>query len=201
MARLFLFSAKEEKMNLPKPVVVIGGIILLAGAAALYMFLMKLEPRDFVRLPEGVLDDAIYAAQQHDMKGFKRTFTKDIQDRMQQMHDNNINRDMGVTGDMEKAELFWTWDTLMNRMAKQGGFEVKKTSTKFLDYMIDGKAKVEIVYFDKERNKERQKNYMLYRNDGVWRIDISADPDFVKAYNQSVRTFRTLDPGIDREEY
>lgn len=188
-------------MNLPKPVVVIGGIILLAGAAALYMFLMKLEPRDFVRLPDGVLDDAIYAAQQHDMKGFKRTFTKDIQDRMQQMHDNNINRDMGVTGGTEKAELFWTWDTLMNRMAKQGGFEVKKTSTKFLDYMIDGKAKVEIVYFDKERNKERQKNYMLYRNDGVWRIDISADPDFVKAYNQSVRTFRTLDPGIDREEY
>lgn len=187
-------------MNIPKPVKIIGGIILLVVAACLYMFFMRLEPRDFVRLPDGVLDDAIYAAQQGDVKGFKRTFTKDIQDKMQAMHDNNINRDMGVTGDLEKAELFWTWNTLMERMAKQGGFEVKKSSTKFLDYMIDGKAKVEIVYFDKERNKERQKNYMLYRNDGVWRIDISSDPDFVKAYNQSVRSFRTTEPA-NREDY
>jgi len=61
------------------------------------------------------------------------------------------------SGDSEKEELFWTWDTLMTRMAKQGGFEVKKSSTKFFDYMIDGKAKLEIVYFDKERNKEPQK--------------------------------------------
>lgn len=186
-------------MNLSRPVKIIGGAVLLVIAACLYMFFMKLTPRDFVRMPEGVLDDAIYAAQQHDVKGFKRTFTKDIQDKIQAMHDNNMNRDMGTTSQTEKAELFWTWDTVMERMAKQGGFEVKKSSTKFLDYMIDGKAKLEIVYFDKERNKQRQKNYTLYRNDLVWRIDISSDPDFVKAYNQSVRSFRMND-SYDREE-
>lgn len=182
-------------MNIPKPLKVIGGALLLIVCATVYMFLMKLTPRDFVRLPDGVLDDAIYAAQQGDLKEFKRSFTQDIQDKMQAMHDNNMNRDMAA-GDNEKAELFWTWNTLMERMAKQGGFEVKKTSTKFLDYMIDGQAKLEIVYFDKDRQKERQKNYKLYRNNLVWRIDISADPDFVKAYNQSVRTFRTTESGL-----
>lgn len=178
--------------RVPKALKVVGGVILLAVLCGVYMFLTHLTPRDFVRLPEGVLDDAIYAAQQQDVKGFKRTFTKDIQDKMQAMHDNNLNRDMGATDDREKSELFWTWQTLMGRMARQGGFEVRKTSTRFLDYMIDGKAKLEIVYFDKERNKERQKNYTLYRNGGVWRIDLSSDPDFVKAYNQSVRSFRTI---------
>lgn len=181
--------------GLPKAVKVIGGIVFVVVMCGLYLFFMRLTPMDFVRLPEGVLDDAIYAAQQHDLKGFKRTFTKDIQDKMQAMHDSNMNRDMGATSQNEREELFWTWDTLMERMAKQGGFEVRKTSTKFLDYMIDGKAKLEIVYFDKERNKERQKNYTLFRNGGVWRIDLSADPDFVKAYNQSVRSFRTLGTG------
>ena len=181
--------------GLPKAVKVIGGIVIVVVMCGLYLFFMRLTPMDFVRLPEGVLDDAIYAAQQHDLKGFKRTFTKDIQDKMQAMHDSNMNRDMGATSQNEREELFWTWDTLMERMAKQGGFEVRKTSTKFLDYMIDGKAKLEIVYFDKERNKERQKNYTLFRNGGVWRIDLSADPDFVKAYNQSVRSFRTLGTG------
>lgn len=181
--------------GLPKAVKVIGGIVIVVVMCGLYLFFMRLTPMDFVRLPEGVLDDAIYAAQQHDLKGFKRTFTKDIQDKMQAMHDSNMNRDMGATSQNERVELFWTWDTLMERMAKQGGFEVRKTSTKFLDYMIDGKAKLEIVYFDKERNKERQKNYTLFRNGGVWRIDLSADPDFVKAYNQSVRSFRTLGTG------
>ena len=181
--------------GLPKAVKVIGGIVIVVVMCGLYLFFMRLTPMDFVRLPEGVLDDAIYAAQQHDLKGFKRTFTKDIQDKMQAMHDSNMNRDMGATSQNEREELFWTWDTLMERMAKQGGFEVRKTSTKFLDYMIDGKAKLEIVYVDKERNKERQKNYTLFRNGGVWRIDLSADPDFVKAYNQSVRSFRTLGTG------
>ncbi|MGN1072552.1 MAG: hypothetical protein ACI4VB_07520 [Bradymonadia bacterium] len=181
--------------GLPKAVKVIGGIVIVVVMCGLYLFFMRLTPMDFVRLPEGVLDDAIYAAQQHDLKGFKRTFTKDIQEKMQAMHDSNMNRDMGATSQNERVELFWTWDTLMERMAKQGGFEVRKTSTKFLDYMIDGKAKLEIVYFDKERNKERQKNYTLFRNGGVWRIDLSADPDFVKAYNQSVRSFRTLGTG------
>lgn len=181
--------------GLPKAVKVIGGIVIVVVMCGLYLFFMRLTPMDFVRLPEGVLDDAIYAAQQHDLKGFKRTFTKDIQEKMQAMHDSNMNRDMGATSQNEREELFWTWDTLMERMAKQGGFEVRKTSTKFLDYMIDGKAKLEIVYFDKERNKERQKNYTLFRNGGVWRIDLSADPDFVKAYNQSVRSFRTLGTG------
>lgn len=181
--------------GLPKAVKVIGGVVIVVVMCGLYLFFMRLTPMDFVRLPEGVLDDAIYAAQQHDLKGFKRTFTKDIQDKMQAMHDSNMNRDMGATSQNEREELFWTWDTLMERMAKQGGFEVRKTSTKFLDYMIDGKAKLEIVYFDKERNKERQKNYTLFRNGGVWRIDLSADPDFVKAYNQSVRSFRTLGTG------
>ena len=181
--------------GLPKAVKVIGGIVIVVVMCGLYLFFMRRTPMDFVRLPEGVLDDAIYAAQQHDLKGFKRTFTKDIQDKMQAMHDSNMNRDMGATSQNERVELFWTWDTLMERMAKQGGFEVRKTSTKFLDYMIDGKAKLEIVYFDKERNKERQKNYTLFRNGGVWRIDLSADPDFVKAYNQSVRSFRTLGTG------
>ena len=181
--------------GLPKAVKVIGGIVIVVVMCGLYLFFMRLAPRDFVRLPEGVLDDAIYAAQQHDLKGFKRTFTKDIQDKMQAMHDSNMNRDMGATSQNEREELFWTWDTLMERMAKQGGFEVRKTSTKFLDYMIDGKAKLEIVYFDKERNKERQKNYTLFRNGGVWRIDLSAAPDFVKAYNQSVRWFRTVGTG------
>ena len=181
--------------GLPKAIKVIGGIVIVVVMCGLYLFFMRLTPMDFVRLPEGVLDDAIYAAQQHDLKGFKRTFTKDIQEKMQAMHDSNMNRDMGATSQNERAELFWTWDTLMERMAKQGGFEVRKTSTKFLDYMIDGKAKLEIVYFDKERNKERQKNYTLFRNGGVWRIDLSADPDFVKAYNQSVRSFRTLGTG------
>ncbi|MBS7380319.1 MAG: hypothetical protein KIG72_03510 [Bradymonadales bacterium] len=183
---------------IPKWLKAVGGVILLVGLIALYLFFMRLTPRDFVRLPDGVLDDAIYAAQQHDLKGFKRTFTKDIQEKMQAMHDSNLNRDLGSTSANEKSELFWTWETLMERMSKQGGFEVRKTSTKFLDYMIDGKAKVEIVYFDKERNKERQKNYTLYRNGGVWRIDLTADPDFVKAYNQSVRSFRTINTG-DRD--
>ena len=146
---------------------------------------------DFVRLPEGVLDDAIYAAQQKDLEGFKRTFTIDTRDRIQKMHDSNINRDLGVTSPDEQANLFWTWDTIMDRMAKQGGFEVKSSSTGFLDYMIDGKAKLDIVYVDQATGKERQKNYTLHRNSMIWRIDISADPDFVKAYNQSVRSFRT----------
>ncbi|MCL2326080.1 MAG: hypothetical protein FWC40_06255 [Proteobacteria bacterium] len=179
----------------------IGGAIVLIAAASLYMFLTKLEPRDFVRLPDGVLDDAIYAAQQKDLKAFKRNFTKDIQDRMQQMHDSNMNRELGSTSGKENTDLFWTWDTLMSRMATQGGFEVKKTSTKFIDYIIEGKAKVEIVYVDKARGGERQKNYTLHRTGGVWRIDLQSDPDFVKAYNQSVRSFRTTgrdsDVGMD----
>lgn len=186
--------------GIPKIVKVIGGAVLLVILCALYMFFMHLTPRDFVRLPEGVLDDAIYAAQQGDVKEFKRTFTKDIQEKMQAMHDNNMNRDLGSTSANERPELFWTWNTLMGRMAKQGGFEVKPSSTKFLDYMIDGKAKLEIVYFDKERNKDRQKNYTLFRNGGVWRIDLTADPDFVKAYNQSVRTFRTIGNVSDRDD-
>ena len=186
--------------GIPMAIKIIGGAVLLVILCSLYMFFMHLTPRDFVRLPEGVLDDAIYAAQQGDVKEFKRTFTKDIQEKMQAMHDNNMNRDLGSTSPNERPELFWTWNTLMGRMAKQGGFEVKPTSTKFLDYMIDGKAKLEIVYFDKERNKDRQKNYTLFRNGGVWRIDLTADPDFVKAYNQSVRTFRTIGNVSDRAD-
>lgn len=177
----------------------IAGIVLgLIVASALYMFFMRLEPRDFVRLPDGVLDDAIYAAQQKDLKGFKRTFTNDMQTRIQRMHDSNMNRELGTTSDAENSDLFWTWDTLMKRMAKQGGFEVKPTSTKFLDYMIEGKAKVDIVYVDKERNTQRQKNYTLYRNGGVWRIDLQSDPDFVKAYRQSVKNMDSVDLGLDR---
>ncbi len=182
-----------ESNPLKKVLTTIGSIIIVIIIACVYMYLTKLEPRDFVRMPDGVLDDAIYAAQQKDVKQFKRTFTKEMQDRIQQMHDSNMNRDLGATNNNEKADLFWTWDTLMARMAKQGGFEVKSTSTKFLDYMIEGKAKLEIVYIDKERNKERQKNYTLYRTGGVWRIDLAADPDFVKAYNQSVHSLRTRD--------
>ena len=68
--------------GLPKAVKVIGGIVIVVVMCGLYLFFMRLTPMDFVRLPEGVLDDAIYAAQQHDLKGFKRTFTKDIQDKM-----------------------------------------------------------------------------------------------------------------------
>ena len=63
------------------------GLVVLVAGGALYLFLMKLEPRDFVRMPEGVLDDAIYAAQQHDLKGFQRTFTTDIRNKIQQMHE------------------------------------------------------------------------------------------------------------------
>lgn len=186
--------------RIPKPLKIIGIAIILIGCCALYMFLTKLTPRDFVRMPEGVLDDAIYAAQQQDLKGFKRTFNKEIQERMQAMHDNNMNREAGTTSAHEREELFWTWSTLMDRMAKQGGFEVKKSSTKFLDYMIDGKAKLEIVYIDRESGKQRQKNYTLHRNGGVWRIDISTDPDFIKAYNQSVRPFRNSEIREDEEQ-
>ncbi|MFA5624861.1 MAG: hypothetical protein WC966_07390 [Bradymonadales bacterium] len=178
-------------MRLKKWMLVLGGIIFLSASAALYMYLMRLEPRDFYTMPEGVLDDAIYAAQQKDLKAFKRTFTKEIQEHMDAMHDSNMNRELGATGDTENADLFWTWDTLMGVMAKEGGFVVKPTSTKFLDYIIDGKAKVEIVYFDKGRNKERQKNYTLYRTGGVWRIDLKSNPDFIKAYRQSVRELRS----------
>ena len=178
-------------MKLSKPVKIVGGLLAILVGGSIYMFLNHIRPGDFFRTPEGVLDDAIYAAQQHDLKEFQRTFTKDMRQKIQRMHDSNINREMGATSDNEREDLFWTWDTLMDRMAKQGGFEVKPTSTKFLDYMIDGEAKLEIVYFDKEQGQEKQKNYRLHRNDLVWHIDISADPDFTKAYNQSVRSFRT----------
>lgn len=177
--------------RLRKVLITVGGAILLIVGASIYMFLMKLEPRDFVRLPDGVLDDAIYAAQQDDLKDFKRKFTVEIQNRMQQMHDSNINRELGSTGKNEIEELFWTWQTLMTRMSGQGGFEVKKTSTKFIDYMIEGRAKIEILYTDSRSKRERQKNYTLHRNGGVWRIDLLSDPDFIKAYNQSVRSFRS----------
>lgn len=170
----------------------VGGGIALILATILYMFLARLEPRDFIRLPDGVLDDAIYAAQQNDLKEFKRLFTKEMQEKIQIMHDSNMNRDMGTTSDRENADLFWTWDTIMTRMAKQGGFEVAPSSTKFFDYIVDGKAKVEIIYVDKDQNKERQKNYTLYRNGGVWRIDLKSDPDFVKAYKQSVKSIDTI---------
>jgi len=182
-----------------KVLVIIGGIIALVAASALYMFLARLEPRDFVRLPDGVLDDAIYAAQQKDVKAFKRLFTKEMQETIQTMHDSNKNREMGTTSDRENADLFWTWDTLMERMAKQGGFEVTPQSTKFIDYMVDAKAKVEIVYIDKDSKKERQKNYTLYRNGGVWRIDLKSDPDFVKAYRQSVKSLTTTRDYDDRD--
>ncbi len=187
-------------MAIPKSLKIIGGIVLLSILAAGYMFFIRLTPRDFVRMPDGVLDDAIYAAQQHDLKAFKRTFTKDIQEKMQAMHDNNMNREDSTLNKRDNPELFWTWDTLMTRMAKQGGFEVKKTSTKFFDYMIDGKAKLDIVYYDKERDKERQKNYTLLRNDMVWRIDLTNDPEFKDAYNQSVRSFRKDNVGYDRAD-
>ncbi len=190
----------EFKMAVPKPVKVLGALVILAALAGVYMFLMHLEPRDFVRMPDGVLDDAVYYAQQRDLKAFKRIFTKDIQQKMQDMHDNNTNRDVAA-GIGEQAELSWTWDTLMDRMSKLGGFEVKPTSTKFLDYMIDGKAKLEIVYVDEDSNKERNKNFTLYRNDLVWRIDLSSDPDFVKAYNQSVRSFRNNNSNNQRADY
>lgn len=188
----------EGIAKLPKAVKIIGIIVLLVIASALYLFFMRLEPRDFVRMPAGVLDDAIFAAQQNDLKGFKRTFTNDMQERIQRMHDSNINRELGTTSNTENAELFWTWDTLMKRMAKQGGFEVKPTSTKFLDYMIDGEAKVDIVYVDKAQNQQRSKNYKLYRNFGVWRIDLKSDPDFVKAYRQSVKNLDSADLNLDR---
>lgn len=181
-------------MRLQKWMLVLGGLIFLTGCAALYMYLMRLEPRDFYRMPEGVLDDAIYAAQQNDLKGFKRTFTKEMQEYMDAMHDSNMNREMGTTAENESADLFWTWETLMGVMAKEGGFVVKPSSTKFLDYIIDGKAKLEIVYFDKARDKERQKNYTLYRHGGVWRIDLKSNPDFIKAYRQSVRELRSPMP-------
>ena len=185
-------------MKLSKPVKIIGGLLAILVGGSIYMFLNQIRPSDFFRTPEGVLDDAIYAAQQHDLKEFQRTFTKDMRQKIDKMNDSNINREMGVTSDNERADLFWTWDTLMERMAKQGGFEVKPTSTKFLDYMIEGEAKLEIVYFDKEQGKEKQKNYKLHRNDLVWHIDISADPDFVKAYSQSVRGFR---PDSGKDDY
>lgn len=188
----------EGQSKLLKTLKIAGIVVGLIVASALYMFFMRLEPRDFVRMPDGVLDDAIYAAQQKDLKGFKRTFTREMQDRIQTMHDSNMNREMGTTSNTENAALFWTWDTLMKRMAKQGGFEVKPTSTKFLDYMIDGKAKVEIVYVDKALNTQCQKNYTLYRNGGVWRIDLKSDPDFVKAYKQSVKNLDSADLNLDR---
>ena len=184
-------------MQFSKKLKVLGGLLAIIVGGIIYMFLNNIRPGDFFRTPEGVLDDAIYAAQQHDLKEFQRTFTKDMRKKIQDMHDSNINREMGTTSETERADLFWTWDTLMERMAKQGGFEVKDTSTKFLDYMIDGEAKLEIVYYDKERKEERQKNYRLYRNDLVWHIDISSDPDFLKAYGQSVRGFRPNNTGND----
>ena len=187
----------DDNKSLPKPIKIIGVIVGLIVASGIYMFLNHLTPRDFVRTPEGVLDDAIYAAQQHDLQGFQRTFTNEMRDKIQKMHDNNINRELGVTSKDERADLFWTWDTLMERMAKQGGFEVKPTSTQFLDYMIDGKAKLEIVYIDKATKEERQKNYMVHRNNLVWRLDISADPDFTKAFYQSVKGGRS---GLVRDD-
>ncbi len=193
-------SSPLEGMSRGKKIlIVVGVIVALVAASALYMFLAKLEPRDFVRLPEGVLDDAIYAAQQKDVKAFKRLFTKEMQEKIQTMHDSNMNRELGVTSDRENADLFWTWDTLMERMAKQGGFEVTPQSTKLIDYMVDGTAKIEIVYVDKERNKERQKNYTLHRNGGVWRIDLKSDADFVKAYRQSVKSLTTSRDYDDRD--
>ncbi len=186
-------------MAIPKPVKDPGAHVVRSALAGVYMFLMRLEPRDFVRLPDGVLDDAIYAAQQKDLKAFKRTFTKEIQDKMQLMHDNNVNRE-SEAGRNEQEELFWTWDTLMTRMSKLGGFEVLPTSTKFLDYMIDGKAKLEITYHDEDQDKDRHKNFTLYRNDLVWRIDLASDPDFIKAYNQSVRTYRNNSIDRDRDD-
>lgn len=169
----------------------VGIIIVVVAACALYLYLEKLTPRDFTRMPEGVLDDAIYAAQQKDTLEFKRLFTKEIRERMDEMSDTNTNRDLGATGDSEKEELFWTWDTLMGNMAKEGNFEVKSTVPKdFLDYMIDGKVKLDIVYHDNALNKDRQKNYTLYRNGGVWRIDLKSNPDFVKAYRQSVKELK-----------
>ena len=186
-------------MRISKPVKIIGGFVFLCILAAGYMFFMHLTPRDFVRTPEGVLDDAIYAAQQRDLKAFKRTFTNDIQIKMQAMHDNNTNREDATLNKRDNPDLFWTWDTLMDRMAKQGGFEVKKTSTKFFDYMIDGKAKLDIVYYDKERDKQRQKNYTILRNDLVWRIDLDTDPEFKDAYHQSVRNYRS-NADYDRDD-
>ena len=185
-------------MAVPRFVKVLGALVVLAALAGVYMFLMHLTPRDFVRLPDGVLDDAIYYAQQRDVKQFKRLFTKSIQDKMQKMHDSNINRET-EGGLNEREDLFWTWDTLMERMAKLGGFEVLPSSTKFLDYVIDGESKLYITYHDKESNEDKQRNFQLFRNDLVWRIDLDNDPDFVRAYNQSVRMYRTNENGTRDE--
>ena len=178
-------------MALSKPVKTVLVVVAVVAATCVYMFLKHLTPHDFICMPDCVLDDAIYAAQQKDVKAFKRSFTEDMQTKIQRMHDSNINREMGTTSPNEREDLFWTWDTLMERMAKQGGFEVKPSSTKFLDYTIDGVAKLEIVFYDEAQKTERQKNYKVIRNNGVWRLDISADPDFVKAYGQSVRGFNS----------
>ena len=171
--------------------ILLGALIVVSALFFVYMKLMRLELRDFVRTPEGVLDDTIYAAQQGDLKGFKRGFTNEIREHMDRMSDSNMNRQSNVMGAGESEDLFWTWETLMRRMSREGGFEVLPNSTKFLDYMIEGKARIEIGFYDKDSRQDRQRNYTLFRSSGVWRIDLKSNPDFVKAYRQSVKELRS----------
>ncbi len=167
----------------------IASIIVLSAIAAGYMAWNHLTPADFVRTPTGMLDEAIYAAQQNDLEAFKRSLTKECREYMEAINDSNINRD-SAPRQGEDASLFWTWNSLMKKMAKQGGFEVLPASTKIYDYIADNTAKVYILYHDEDTGEERQKNYTLRREKGVWRIDLKGNPDFVQAYYQSVREFR-----------
>ncbi len=167
----------------------LGAIILLGALAGAYMWWYELTPMDFLRTPTGMLDESIYAAQQGDLRAFKRSFTRESFEYMDAMNDSNLNRDSGMR-ETDDASLFWTWKSLERKMAAQGGFEVLPESTKFYDYLFSSTAKVYILYYDKASKKDRQRAYTLRREKGVWRVDLKGNPDFVRAYYQSVREFR-----------
>ncbi len=89
----------------------LGAVLLLGIVAGAYMWWFELTPMDFLRTPTGMLDESIYAAQQNDLRAFKRSFTRESFEYMDAMNDSNLNRDSGIR-ETDDVTLFWTWESL-----------------------------------------------------------------------------------------
>lgn len=154
-----------------KLLIALGVVVVLLIFAGVFFWWNEITPADFFKTPVQVLDDTVYAAQEQDLEGFKRGFTKDTRRQMDKIHESNKNR----PPEEFIPELHWTWEYLQERMAKEGGFEVVKEPD-LLDRLTEKVVKVTISF------DGREKIYVLKKEMAIWRIDLTeTDPGFKEA--------------------
>ncbi|MDX9719995.1 MAG: hypothetical protein RBU37_04545 [Myxococcota bacterium] len=149
----------------------LGIVVLIVVGVAVWLWWIEMRPSDFWKTPTTVLDDAVFAAQQSDVDEFRRNFTKATREEMDKVHEFNTNR----PPDEIDPELMWTWQTLMSRMAVEGGFTVVEEPDLY-DRWTKDKSKVKITF------EGRDKIYSFEKQGGAWRINLlDSDPGFSDA--------------------